>query len=242
MKKIAGLLTVALLLTFAVNAQDEKVYVSDRNAQPRTINGSYTGISVSGAIDLYASPGNEEVVVVSAAETKFRDRIVTEVKDGILHIYYNDKGLQFSSGSKKLKAYVSFKTLQSLSASGSSDIYINGVVKGDALKINMSGSSDFKGAVDVGKLTLIQSGSSDSHISGRADKLNINVSGASDVKGYELVSEYCEATASGASDIQVTVTKELNASASGASDIYYKGQGLTRNIKSSGASSVVRKD
>lgn len=231
-----------LSLSFVLKAQDEKVYVNDRNAQLRTVTGSYTGISVSGSIDLYASPGTEEVVVVSAAEPKFRERIVTEVKDGILHIYYNDKGIQFSSGSKKLKAYVSFKTLQSLYASGSSDVYINGVIKGDALKINISGSSDFKGAVDVAKLSITQSGSSDSHITGRADKLNIQVSGASDVKGYDLVSEYCEATASGASDIQVTVTKELNATASGASDIYYKGQGITRTIKSSGASSIARKE
>lgn len=241
MKKIL-LLAVYSIIAFAANAQDEKVFVNDKNAQPRHVVGSFSAISVAGSIDLYLSQSDEEVVVVSATETKYRDRIVTEVVNGELKIYYNGKGLQWSSGSKKLKAYVSFKTIQKITASGASDVYANGVVKADALKINISGSSDFKGAVDVNQLSLDQSGSSDSHISGRTTNLKIEVSGASDVKGYDLVAEYCAASASGASDIQITVTKELTASASGASDIYYKGQGITRNIKSSGASSVARRD
>ncbi|HUN01699.1 MAG TPA: head GIN domain-containing protein [Niabella sp.] len=239
MKKLilSGLFTI---YAFSLFAQDNKVFVKDAHARPRNITGSFSAISVSGAIDLYLSQSDEEVVVVSAAEAKYRDRIVTEVMNGELKIYYNNKGLQWSTGSKKLKAYVSFKAIQGLTASGASDIYVNGVVKADALRINISGSSDFKGAVDVDHLSLEQSGSS--RISGRAQNVKIEVSGASDVKGYDLVAGYCEASASGASDIQITVTKELTASASGASDIYYKGQGITRNIKSSGASSVVRRD
>ncbi|MBX2921421.1 MAG: DUF2807 domain-containing protein [Chitinophagaceae bacterium] len=239
MKKLLFLICSALAVML-VNAQD--VYVNDKNAQPRKVSGSFLSISVSGSIDLYASQSDEEVVVVSASETKYRDRIIAEVVDGTLKIYYNDKGLQWSSGSKNLKAYVSFKAISKLSASGASDIYVNGVIKGDVLKLTLSGSSDFKGAVDVNKLTLDQSGSSDSRISGRTGSLSINVSGVSDVKGYDLVSEYCEAVASGASDIQITVTKELTATASGASDIYYKGEGITRNIKSSGTSSVARRE
>jgi len=241
MKKIL-LLALCTAFVFAASAQDEKVFVNDKNAQPRSINGPFSAISVSGSIDLYLSQSDEEVVVVSAAETKYRDRIVTEVINGELKIHYNDKGLSWAGGSKNLKAYVSFKTIQKLSASGASDIYVNGVIKADALKVDISGSSDFKGAVDVNHLSLEQSGSSDSRISGRAENVKIEVSGASDVKGYDLVANYCEARASGASDIQITVAKELTASASGASDIYYKGQGITRNIKSSGASSVARRD
>lgn len=239
MKRILFFVLCVFAFT-TINAQD--VFVNDKNAQPRKISGSFSGISVSGSIDLYASQSNEEVVVVSASETKYRDRIVTEVVDGTLRIYYNDKGLQWSTGGKALKAYVSFKAISKLSASGASDIYVNGVIKGDVLKLSLSGSSDFKGAVDVNKLSLDQSGSSDSRINGRTSSLTINVSGASDVKGYDLISEYCEAEASGASDIQITVTKELTATASGASDIYYRGEGITRNIKSSGASSVARKE
>ena len=62
----------------------------------------------------------------------------------------------------------------------------------------------------------------------------------SSFKGFELQTETCYAKASGASDIQVTVNKELSADANGASDIRYKGDGLIRDIKSSGSGSVER--
>lgn len=238
MKKIL-LFAAFAIYTLNVAAQDDKVFVRDANAQPRTISGSFTGISVSGSIDLYLSQSNEEVVVVSAAEPELRDRIVTEIKNGVLQIYFKDKGLRWTRD-KKLKAYVSFKTLNKLEASGASDIYANGVIKSNTLQLTLSGSSDFKGAVDVQDLSINQSGSSDSQISGRADKVNVLVSGASDVKGFDLITDYCEANASGASDIQLTVNKEINAIASGSSDIIYKGNATSANVKSSGASSVKR--
>lgn len=241
MKKISLFLALAFL-SVTLHAQDETVVIRDNNAQQRSLAASFSAISVSGAIDIYISQSQEEVLVVSASETKFRDRIVTEVNDGVLHVYYNDKGPGFTSGNKKLKAYISFKTLESIRASGSSDVYANGVIKGETLKLVLTGSSDFKGAVDVGELKLDQSGSSDSNISGRAEKASINVSGASDVKGYDLEVNYCEATASGASDIQITVNKEINATASGASDIYYKGSPTQKSIKSSGASSISKRN
>ena len=240
MKKILIAITFAFI-SAGVHAQDDKVFVRDNNAQPRTVSGSFNGISVSGSIDLFISQSNEETVVVSAADAKYRDRIVTEIKDGMLNIYYNEKGLQWS-GDRKLKAYVSFKTINELRASGSSDIFANGVIKSESLELGLSGSSDFKGAVDVQELSLHQSGSSDAKISGRAGTLKIDVSGASDVDGYELAADYCDANASGASDIQLTINKELTARASGSSDIYYKGSGVIKDVKSSGSSTVKRKE
>lgn len=241
MKKILVAIAFAFI-SAGISAQDDKVFVHDNNAQPRTIPGPFSGISVSGSIDLFISQSNEETVVVSASDTKYRDRIVTEIKDGMLNIYYSEKGLQWTSGDRKLKAYVSFKTINKLRASGSSDIFANGVIKGESLELGLSGSSDFKGAVDVKELSLHQSGSSDAKISGRAATLKIDVSGASDVSGYDLMADYCDANASGASDIQLTVNKELTARASGSSDIYYKGAGVIKEVKSSGSSTVKRKE
>lgn len=241
MKKILILIFCSICFFIAV-AQSDKVIVNDKNAQLRTVNGPFSAITVSGAIDLYLSQSDEEVVVVSGAESRYRDRISTEVVNGELKIFCNEKGFHWSGGSKNLKAYISFTKIQKLSASGASDIYVNGVLKADALKINISGSSDFKGAMDVNDLILEQSGSSDSRISGRAKNIKIEVTGASDVKGYDLVVDNCEANASGASDIQITVNGTLTAAATGASDISYRGKGTARTIKNSGASSVTKKD
>lgn len=218
----------------------EKVFITDPNAQKRDVS-SFNEISVSGSIDLFLSPDEKETVVVSANDNRYRDRIVTRVVNNRLEIYFDNKGNFRWPDNMKLKAYVSFKTLQKIKASGSSDVFVNGVIKSENLELSLSGSSDFQGAMHVESLVLHQSGSSDSRISGKAERIKIDVSGASDVKGYDMEVNYCEVEASGASDIQITVNKEMSARASGASDIYYKGNGVIREVKSSGASSVKKK-
>jgi hypothetical protein len=78
-------------------------------------------------------------------------------------------------------------------------------------------------------------------VSGTTGKLKVQSSGASDLRGFELHAENCEVIASGASDIRITVTKELNAIASGASAIYHKGDAVIKSVSNSGASRIHRK-
>ena len=223
------------LLGFVANAQ--RTVIRDNNAEQRQVKG-FHGIEVSNAINLYLSQGDEETVVVSAPDVKWRDHIITEVVDGILKIRLDNQ--HWSMGNTKLKAYVSFTTLDRLWASGSSDIFVDGVITGDGLDINLSGASDFKGAVNVKELKMDQSGSSDAHITGVVSGMAVfKSSGASDVKGYDLVTQNCTVHASGASDIRITVNKDLIiADASGASSVFYKGDGTIRESHSSGASTV----
>jgi len=224
------------LLCFTINVQAQKV-INDPNVEPRTLKGTFTGISVSGGIDIHISYG-DEAVAVSASKPEYRDRIKTEIDNGILKIWYDSKtGISFS-GNKNLKAYVSYKTLKSLEASGGSDVAVDGTIKSSELVLRVSGGSDFKGAVDVDFLKARLSGGSDIKISGRATGLDVDASGGSDFKGYDLVAERCELEASGGCDIEVTANKELSARASGASDIHYKGKPTVKEAKSSGASSV----
>jgi len=236
MKNLIVFLVVALL---AINSRAQRTVINDANAELRPVKG-FHGIDVSSSINLYLSHGDEETVAVSASDVKWRDRIRTEIKDGILKIWLEGKAMNW--GNHKLRAYVSFTTLNKLTASGASDVFVDGVIAAEKLTINLSGSSDFKGAVQVGELWLDQSGASDAQITGIVSgATKIETSGASDVKGYDLVTQTCDAHASGASDVRITVTKELNADASGASSIYYKGDGVIGKQRSSGASSVGKK-
>jgi hypothetical protein len=236
MSKILALFA-GCLLVLSVRAQ--QTVIQDPNAELRPVKG-YHGIRVSSAFDLYLSQGQDEKVVVSAKDLKMRDRIKTEVVDGILIIRL--EGNWWHMGNHKLKAYISYTTLDEITASGASNVYVDGVITGDKLTLNLSGASDFKGAVKVGQLSVDQSGASDSHITGQVSgTATIHSSGASDVKGYELAVEDCLAHASGASDIQITVNKQLDADATGASSIYFKGGGVLRESHSSGASSVGHK-
>jgi hypothetical protein len=241
--RISLLLGLALLINVSARSQDQgNLLVNAPNVQKRVI-GSFHAIEVSSAIDLVLKQGDEEALAVSASDPALRDRIITRVENGVLLIYMNDKGFHWNWGwtNRKLKAFVSFKTLNRLSASGSSDVYVDGSIHAADLSISLSGASDFKGGVQASELELHQSGSSDAVVNGTANNAEIHLSGSSDFKGFNMTVDVCTVEASGSSDTQITVNKELSVSASGSSDVYYKGQASVTRAHTSGSSSVSKR-
>ncbi len=225
---------LSLLLTSFCFSQ--KV-INDANVEQRNV-GSFEAISISGGIDVILSMGNEDAVAVSANELKHRDKIITEVKNNTLHIYYkSEKGIHITinDGNKRLRAYVSAKEIKRIEASGASDLVIEGILKTNDLAINLSGASDMKGKLDVVNLKISNSGSSDINVEGSATNANINCSGSSDVKAFGLVTENCNVSVSGSSDVNITVNNKLVANASGSSDVHYKGNASVTTNKSGSA-------
>ena len=237
MKKILFLLLFSGL-SMMVFAQ--KQFVVDANAEIRSVNESFNAIVVSGGIDIYISQSDREELAISASDDRYKEGIKTIVTNKVLKVYY-DGDKSWSSKNKNLKAYISFKELERLEATGASDIIIAGEVKVPSLLIKLTGASDLKGILKVNTLIVNLSGASDARISGTANEATIDCSGASDVKGFEMVIDKCTAKASGASDINITVNKELNANASGASDIYFRGAAVILSQQSSGGSTGSKK-
>ncbi|HEY4112142.1 head GIN domain-containing protein [Puia sp.] len=235
---LLSLFTLAALFSVA---QDGKV-INDKNAQKRNVQG-FHAIEISSGIDLYLNQGNEEAVAVSAADTEDRDRITTEVSGGTLRIYIDNQNLHWLLRThRRLRAYVSCKQLDQLSAHGGSDVYIQDGIHADNLKVQLSGGSDLRGKFTVGDLAITQSGGADAYVSGTAGTLYVHTSGGSDYHGYDLAADNCQVEASGGSDAYLTVNKQLRARASGGSDVHYKGQGAVVESSASGSGSVSRRD
>lgn len=235
------ILTILFAFTGLLSFAQDKDFINDKNAVTRSI-GSFSAIKVSGGIDLYLSQGETEALAVSASEEKYRDKIRTEVKNGTLEIWYDQDKLQdklnLNSGNRKMKAYVSFKSINKLNASGASDVLVSGTINLNSLRLDLSGASDFKGKVKLTDLNIDMSGASDVNIEGSVSTLRIDASGASDLKGYNLSSDDAVVDVSGACDVNITVNKTLSAEASGASSISYKGNAVVKKMNSSGASSI----
>jgi hypothetical protein len=230
-----------ILLSMAVQAQQEKNLVMDANAEVRTVSG-FTAIDVSGAIDLYLSQGKEEAVAVSASSEEIRSRIKTEVSNGVLRIYFDGKGLNWKRwGNNRMKAYITFIRLNRIEASGACNVKTTDPIQQPELKLEMSGASDFTGEVKLEKLRLDASGASNIQLKGTTTSVIVDASGASVIKCYDLQSETAKVNASGASSIRITVNKELSADASGGSTLFYKGTGLIRDISSSGGASIKKR-
>src|SRR4029078_3330597 len=142
MKKILLIcLTIISLKSFC-----QETIINDKNAEVRNV-GTFSAIKVSGAIDVYLSQGNADAVAVSASEEKYRDKIKTEVTNGTLRIYFDGDKFSWNIGNKKLKAYVSFRDINSLEATGASTFKINGTISGNNLDVKLTGASDLTGNV-----------------------------------------------------------------------------------------------
>ena len=81
-------------------------------------------------------------------------------------------------------------------------------------------------------------GASISKLSGSAKIASIDASGACKVNSYDLSIETCKASSSGASNVKITVTGELNADASGGSNIFYKGPGVGKTLNTTAGASI----
>jgi Putative auto-transporter adhesin, head GIN domain len=238
MKQIFLILAIVFAV-FTANAQND--IVVDPNASIRTVAGQFDAIKVSGGIDLYLSQSDNVAVAVSAANENYKEGIKTVVEDGTLRIFYEGEK-SWNRKDRKMRAYVSFSDLKKIEATGACHVVVAGTVTTATLVLHMSGACEFSGMVKVNTLDINFSGASDAKISGTATTVNIKSSGASDVKAFDLVTDFCNANVSGASDIHITINTELTASASGASDIKYKGNGVIKEKHSSGASSISKED
>jgi len=88
----------------------------------------FNAIKVSSGIDLYLKMGESESVKI-VADDEIIDNIITEVKDGTLHIYMK-KGNWFNwGGNKTRKAYVKVKELNAINASSGSDVKSENTLK-----------------------------------------------------------------------------------------------------------------
>lgn len=227
------------VLSSAAFAQENAV-INDANAKSRTLNASFSAISVSDGIDLYLSQGAEESLAVSYADEKYADRFKTVVEGSTLKIYYDSKGLSWNDSKKKLKAYVSFRTLEKLTASAGADVKLQSAITVGNLDMKFTSGAYFKGMVNAKSLSVDQNSGSDINISGSAEKTTIDVSSGASFNGYDFAVDFCDAKASSGGGVHISVQKELSAKAHSGGDIRYKGTGLIRDINIS-SGGIVKK-
>jgi Putative auto-transporter adhesin, head GIN domain len=236
MKKL--FLSLITLISFSVFAQ-EKAVINDANAQKRNLSGSFTGISVSDGVDLYLTQGSEESIAVSASDEKYMERFKTEVEDGVLKIYYDTKGINWSANDKrKLKAYVSFKTIEKLHASGGAAVRVQGGFDAENVEMKFTSGAAFNGKIKAKDIMVEQNSGSSINISGSAEKFKVDVSSGAIFKGFDLAVDYCDAKASSGGGVRITINKELNAKANSGGGVRYKGDAVIKEINVNSGGSV----
>ncbi len=231
------LILLGAVFTLSVAAQQSTI--DDANAKTRTLNGSFTAISVSDGITLFLTAGTEESLAVSFSEEKYETRFKTEVEGGVLKIYYDNRGINYNDNKRRqLKAYVSFKTLEKLTGSGGASVKLPVAITLSNLEMKFSSGALFEGELKGKDLSVDQSSGAVVTLSGNADKLNVEASSGAVFKGYDFKTDYCEAKASSGGEVRISVEKELNAKASSGGGVHYKGAAAVKDINVSSGGSV----
>ena len=237
MKKII-IVALAFVVSMQMKAQN---LVYDENAQVRKV-GSFHGVAVGGGIRLFLSQGKEQAVAVSAADSKDAEKIITEVRDGVLKIRVENNLWKGWRGDRKLKAYVTVTTLDYLDVSGGSIAKLADAISVDKLDADFSGGSIVEGTLKGNSIKADLSGGSIATLDGSFDKATIEASGGSIFKDFDFAVNTCDVDASGGSIINIGINKELKADASGGSIINYKGSGVITSVDATGGSSIKKKD
>ncbi len=221
---------LATILSTASFSQETK-QVNDPHAHSRSLNASFSAISVTDGIELYLTSSNEESLAVSYSDEKYAKYFKTEVENGTLKIYYDNNAINYSEKNRrKLKAYVSFKTLDKLTASGGAHVKIPVAITVNDLSARISSGAMLEGAINGNSLNVEQNSGSQVTISGKAAKIDVDVSSGAIFKGFDFAVDYCQAKASSGGSVRIAVQKELSAKANSGGGIRYKGNAVIRDI------------
>lgn len=236
MKKIIMSLILISGLSTGLFAQKT---INDPNAEKRAVN-SFHGIDVATGINLILTEGNTEEVAVSASKTEFRDKIITEVRNGILHIHYETKmgAINRRNESKDLKAYVSYKILDQLNVNTGAEVEINGNLKSTTFNLEANTGGLVKGDVNIITLKVSQNTGSKITLSGKVDKLEIEGDTGSKFLGEDLKTNTCNVSVSTGAGVYITVEKEMNVKANTGGYIKYKGNAGINEIKTNTGGTV----
>jgi len=196
---------------------------------------SFKGIKVSQTIDAYLKKGDKESARVEVTGGSPSD-VVTEVEGSSLRIRMRD-GRNFWS-KVNVKVYVTYVTLEKISASSASSVFSEGVIKTNHIDIAASSAANIEVSLDANSVMVDTSSAGEVVLEGKSPQLEIEVSSAGDVDAYKLECEAVVANVSSGGEAKLSVSKELEAHASSGGDIRYRGNPSKTNTHSSSGGSV----
>lgn len=174
---------------------------------------TFRALSVSGSIEVRVVVGGKQSVELRGDDNVL-PVIETRVTKDRLVVHSTDS----YSSKVPLELRITVPALEALSASGACRGSVKGIT-GKTFALDASGASSFD-------------------LAGTVDRLRVDVSGSGTVRARGLVAASARASVSGAGDVELTATSQLDASVSGAGSIDYWGNPGSVQRSVSGAGSI----
>ncbi|KQB99939.1 head GIN domain-containing protein [Pedobacter sp. Hv1] len=185
---------------------------------------NFNGVAAGGPINVVITLGSTEGLRFEG-DADAISTLVVEVKGNILVIRPENSWKSWSRkyDNKKITAYVSAKTIKSLTMSGSGNLSVNGKIKENTLTTTLSGSGSITANADIANYTGVISGSGNLNISGGADDATITISGSGAFtrKGFSV--SRLSTVISGSGSVTIVAQDNIDAVISGSGSINYSG-------------------
>ncbi|SDS28006.1 Putative auto-transporter adhesin, head GIN domain [Formosa sp. Hel1_31_208] len=236
MKK--SLVLVIALLCFSISqAQWKKVKGNGEMTKQKRSTGDYDAIKCAGSFDYILVSGTEGNITIEG-ESNLLEHIVTEVKDGTLHVK-TQKGKNLStSWNKTITITIPFQDIDNVSLSGSGDLWNKDRISTSTLDVSLSGSGDIVLDIQTQRVTGKVTGSGDLTLKGSTTDLKAGVTGSGDFHGFNLQSTNTDVYVKGSGDAEVVCNGVFKARVTGSGDIEYRGNPKTEDTKVSGSGSI----
>jgi putative autotransporter adhesin-like protein len=201
--------------------------------ETRDVSG-FHAIDISYPAQVLVKQGSKESLEIEA-EDNLLPGLKTQVKNGVLDIFYKTTNGKHVNPTKTVKITIVVKDLTSVDFTSAGDLTIENL-KTNALDVSLSGAGNLKlNKILVKALGVDLSGAGSMSASGTADDLSLNISGFGDFKGTDLHSKDAQVDISGAGSATMWVDNNLDAQISGAGSIsYYGSASVTKQISGVG--------
>lgn len=233
MKTLIKLTSIALLLVTTTSCFMDGIK-GDRNVvtERRDISSDFMKIDANQGMEVHLTMSDQVSLTIEADEN-LHDLIITEVKDGVLHIY-SKKNIW---SSKSRKVYVTALSINEIEVSSGAEVISENTIKSEDFKIRATSGSDVRLQLNVDNLSCSTTSGADARLRGTAKSFTAKSTSGSNIKAQELEAETCNAKVTSGADVYVNVTQSLQANATSGGDIKYIGnpKKVQKNSSSSGS-------
>jgi hypothetical protein len=200
--------------------------------------GNFDRIDLAGAYDVTvhtgAAPG-----VRARGDEKMIERLVVEVRDGVLRIHpKKERGFHWGRSHGKITVNVTVPSLRAAQLAGAGDVRID-QVKGARFDGGIAGSGDLvidRIEVDALKLEIAGAGSAKA-VSGRAKSAAYDIAGSGGIDAKGITTETASVSIAGAGSVEAHAANTASVSIMGAGDVDVIG-GAKCTISKAGAGNV----
>jgi hypothetical protein len=196
--------------------------------------GSFKGVKVGEAIDVYLKKGDKESVKVEVTGVSLSD-VLTELTGSSLRVHMRDGNYK---NQRSVKVYVTYVNIDRISSSSAANVFSEGTIKASTMDISTSSAASVEISLEAESVTVDVSSAGDATLEGKAKSLRVEASSAGSVDAYNLECENVDASVSSAGSAKVSVSNALDAQASSGGSIRYRGSPKKTNTNASSGGSV----